>query len=150
MHVETYPAFLTPRDKKLSLSSSKEKSSEFGWLENENEREDKNIYQKQSKCSVRWFYILDYMIYLITCPSYSGCKRVYIGMFFQPSQLRNLMVGGLQGEEWKFIQKYLKKISKRVGAKISGSFRHISQVKMVSARFRRHSRGLRSIFATTS
>ena len=31
------------------------------------------------------------------------------------------MVGGLQGEEWKFIQKYLKKISKRVGAQISGS-----------------------------
>ena len=54
MHVETYPAFLTPRDKKLSLSSSVEKSSEFGWLENENEneREDKNIYEKQSKCSV--------------------------------------------------------------------------------------------------
>ena len=33
MYVETYPAFLTPRDKKLSLSSSVEKSSEFGWLE---------------------------------------------------------------------------------------------------------------------
>ena len=31
------------------------------------------------------------------------------------------MVGGLQGEEWKFIQKYLKKRSKRVGAQISGS-----------------------------
>ena len=46
MHVETYPAFLTPRDKKLSLSSSEEKSSKFGWLENENEREDKNIYEK--------------------------------------------------------------------------------------------------------
>ena len=61
MHVETYPAFLTPRDKKPSLSSSEEKSSEFGWLENENEREDKNIYQKQSKCSVRWFYILYYI-----------------------------------------------------------------------------------------
>ena len=33
MHVETYPAFLTPRDEKPSLSSSKEKSSEFDWLE---------------------------------------------------------------------------------------------------------------------
>ena len=31
------------------------------------------------------------------------------------------MVGGLQGEEWKFIQKYLKKRSKRVGAQVSGS-----------------------------
>ena len=29
------------------------------------------------------------------------------------------MVGGLQGEEWKFMQKYLKKRSKRVGAQIS-------------------------------
>ena len=53
MHVETYPAFLTPRDKEPSLSSSEEKSSKFGWLENENEGEDKNIYKKQSKCSVR-------------------------------------------------------------------------------------------------
>ena len=33
------------------------------------------------------------------------------------------MVGGLQGEEWKFIQKYLKKRSKRVGAQISGSIK---------------------------
>ena len=31
------------------------------------------------------------------------------------------MVGGLQEEEWKFIQKYLKKRSKRVGAQISES-----------------------------
>ena len=31
------------------------------------------------------------------------------------------MVSGLQGEEWKFIQKYLKKRSKRVGAQLSGS-----------------------------
>ena len=60
------------------------------------------------------------------------------------------MVGGLQGEEWKVIQKYLKKRSKRVGAQISGSTKDISQVKMVSARFRRHARGLRNIVATTS
>ena len=33
MDVETYPAFLTPRDKESTLSSSEEKSSEFGWLE---------------------------------------------------------------------------------------------------------------------
>ena len=33
------------------------------------------------------------------------------------------MVGGLQEEEWKFIQKYLKKRSKRVGAQISGSIK---------------------------
>ena len=29
------------------------------------------------------------------------------------------MIGGLQGEEWKFMKKYLKKKSKRVGAQIS-------------------------------
>ena len=45
MHVETYSAFLTPRDKEPSLSSSEEKSSKFGEQENENEREGK----KQSK-----------------------------------------------------------------------------------------------------
>ena len=52
MHVETYPAFLTPRDEKPSLSSSKEKSSEFDWLERKRKRMRK---QKQSKCSVFYF-----------------------------------------------------------------------------------------------
>ncbi|RVX11206.1 Retrovirus-related Pol polyprotein from transposon TNT 1-94 [Vitis vinifera] len=44
MHAETYPVTLAPRDEEPSLSSSEEKSSEFGWLEekeNENEREGK-------------------------------------------------------------------------------------------------------------
>ena len=45
MHVKTYPAFFTPRDEKPSLSSSEEKSSEFGQLEikmkMKNEREGK-------------------------------------------------------------------------------------------------------------
>ena len=59
MHVETYSAFFTPRDKEPSLSSSEEKSSEFGWLEikrNENEREGKT---EQVLCS-----LILYMIYL--------------------------------------------------------------------------------------
>ena len=51
-------------------------------------------------------YIL-YMIY----DDLTVDAREYIETFFQPSKLRNLMVGGLQGEEWKFIQKYLKKRS---------------------------------------
>ena len=50
----------------------------------------------------------------------------------------------------EIIQKYLKKRSKRVGAQISGSTKDISQVKTRSARFRRHSRGLRNNFATPS
>ena len=50
MHVENYPAFLTPRDEESSLSSSEEKSSEFDWLERKRMRK-----QKQSKCSVFYF-----------------------------------------------------------------------------------------------
>ena len=79
MHVETYPAFFTPRDKKLSLSSSVEKSSEFGWLESENEREDKNIYEEQSKCSIYSIYDISIYYILPRTSLYSGCKRVYIG-----------------------------------------------------------------------
>ena len=53
---------------------------------------------------------------LYICLFYNGCTRIYIEKFFQPSQLRNLMIGGLQGKEWKFIQKYLKEnISRGVG-----------------------------------
>ena len=33
LHVETYPAFFTPRDKEPSHSSSEETSSKFVWLE---------------------------------------------------------------------------------------------------------------------
>ena len=54
MHVETYPAFFTPRDEEPSLSSSKEKSSEFDWLERKITRKQKYIYEKQSKCSVKY------------------------------------------------------------------------------------------------
>ena len=56
MHVETYPDFLTPRDKEPSLSSSEEKSSEFGWLERKLTRKQEYIYmkEKQSKCFVKY------------------------------------------------------------------------------------------------
>ena len=50
MHVETYPAFPTPRNEESSLSSSEEKSSEFDWLERKRMRK-----LKQSKCSVFYF-----------------------------------------------------------------------------------------------
>ena len=43
MHMETYPAFLTPRDEKPSLSSSEEKSSEFDWLERKLTRKQEYI-----------------------------------------------------------------------------------------------------------
>ena len=45
MHVETYPDFFTPRDKEPSLSSFKEKSSEFDWLEIKRKRKQKYIWK---------------------------------------------------------------------------------------------------------
>ena len=67
MHVETYPAFFTPRDKKLSLSSSDEKSSEFDWLERKLTRKQEYIWKtEQVLCSLIYIWyiyiIVDYMI----------------------------------------------------------------------------------------
>ena len=59
MHEKTYPDFFTPRDEEPSLSSSEEKSSEFGWLENENEREGKN------RARLCIFYIFIYLYYIL-------------------------------------------------------------------------------------
>ena len=60
MHMETYPAFLTPRDKEPSLSSSEEKSLEFDQLERKITRKQKYIYiymkEKQSKCSIKYIF----------------------------------------------------------------------------------------------
>ena len=67
MHVKTYPAFLTPIDKKLSLSSSVEKSSEFGWLENEKKWKMKEK-EKQSK-ALYILYIDRLHIWLHASPS---------------------------------------------------------------------------------
>ena len=54
------------------------------------------------------------------------------------------MVGGLQGEEWKFIQKYLKKRSKRVGGQILGStkdhFARENDVCEISQTLKKYSR----------
>ena len=69
MHVETYPDFLTPRDEKPSLSSSEEKSSEFGQKENENEKEGKNTEQGSVYSIYLYIYIpLDYMIFSEQAP----------------------------------------------------------------------------------
>ena len=85
MHVETYPAFLTPRDKRLSLSSSEEKSSEFGWLENENEMKNERE-GKTEQGSVYSIYDQYYGLHIWSSSLfYSGCKGIYIEEFFQPS-----------------------------------------------------------------
>ena len=41
MHVETYSAFFTPREKEPSFSSSEKKSLEFDWLESKITRKQK-------------------------------------------------------------------------------------------------------------
>ena len=115
----------------------------FGQQENENEREGKT--EQGSVYSIYSY------IYILIDIYYNGCKGIYIEKFFQPSQLRNLMVGGLQGEEWKFIQKYLKKRSKRVGAQIS-QFRtlhgDLRKFRKLISQLRIHFRTLRSKFAS--
>ena len=67
MHVETYLAFLTPRDEKASLSSSEEKSLEFGWLEIKLTRKQEYIWKtEQVLCSLIYIWYIyitvDYMI----------------------------------------------------------------------------------------
>ena len=122
MHLETYPAFFTPKDEKPSLSSSEEKPSEAVWLLRK-QKWGRTGERKTEQGSVQSIYLNIYILidityfYILIDIYYNGCKGIYIEKFFQPSQLRNLTVGGLQGEESKFIQKYLKKISKRVGHK---------------------------------
>ena len=62
MHVETYPAFLTPREEKPSLSSSEEKSSEFDWLERKT-NEKTRIYMKNRASALFVDSIYDISIY---------------------------------------------------------------------------------------
>ena len=66
MHVETYPAFLTPRDKKLSLSSSVEKSSEFGWLESENEMKNEREGKTEQGSVYSIYWSITYMMVVFT------------------------------------------------------------------------------------
>ena len=65
MHVETYPAFFTPRDKEPSLSSSEEKSSEFGLLEIKITRKQKDIGKiEQVLCKI-YSFLLQKVVFLL-------------------------------------------------------------------------------------
>ena len=70
MHVETYPDFLTPRDKKPSLSSSEEKSSENVWLARKWKWKKEGKTEQGSVYSIYlYIYIpLDYMIFSEQAP----------------------------------------------------------------------------------
>ena len=73
MHEEIYPAFFTPRDKEPSLSSSEEKSSEFGQQENENEREGK----KQSKALYILYIYISIFRWITFCPENKLPRAIY-------------------------------------------------------------------------
>ena len=76
MHVETYPAFFTPRDKEPSLSSSEEKSSEFGWLEIKITRKQKDIGKtEQVLCKIYPFLLQKIVVLLL---SRIGSRELYI------------------------------------------------------------------------
>ena len=70
MHMETYPNFFTPRDEEPSLSSSKEKSSEFDWLESKRTRKQKyqgkteQVLYKNILLHLVGLHVI-YLIYLI-------------------------------------------------------------------------------------
>ena len=76
MHVETYPAFFTPRDEEPSLSSSEEKSSEFVWLERKkNEKTKIYIRNRASALFVDSIYIGLHHMYPPFC---KGNYKLYI------------------------------------------------------------------------
>ena len=97
MHVETYPAFLTPRDKEPNLSSSKEKSLENVWLARKLTRKQEYIRKtKQVLCSlILYLYLLQWM---------QG--NIYKDIF--PTFLTKKSYGWwITRRRWGFIQKYL-------------------------------------------
>ena len=121
MHEETYPSFFIPRDKEPNLSSSEEKSLEFDWLERKRTRKQKYIYEKQSKCSVK--YIPYYYKRFSFFSSISDCfgdqkaiKTPKLNTILLELIARALnMLIGLKGNN------YYSKVFKRVNYKLSNS-----------------------------
>ena len=95
MHVETYPAFFTPRDKEPSHSSSEETSSEFDLLEIKITRKQKYEGKAEQvlckiyfllRSSSRW---ITYLIYDISSILYIGSK-IYIEKIFSKKYPNNI------------------------------------------------------------
>ena len=79
MHVETYPAFLTLRDEKPSLSSSEEKSYKFDWLERKLTKKQEYIWKtEQVLCSLILYMIYLYYILLYYMISREQAPESYI------------------------------------------------------------------------
>ena len=77
MHVEIYPAFFTPRDEEPSLSSSEEKSSEFGWLERKITRKQKYIGKAEQVLCKIYFLLLQKVVSENKLPRSLACKGNY-------------------------------------------------------------------------
>ena len=77
MHSKTYPVTLAPRDEELSLSSSKEKSSEFDWLEIKITRKQKYI-GKTEQGSVYSIYLYIYITYGLHDFLRTSSRELYI------------------------------------------------------------------------
>ena len=70
MHMETYPAFFTPRDEEPSHSSSEEKSSEFDYLEIKIMRKHKYIGKTEQVLCEIYFLLLQKVVSKNKLPRY--------------------------------------------------------------------------------
>ena len=145
MHVETYPTFLILRDKEPSLSSS-----EFGWIERKRKwkwKRRKNTEQG----SVYSIYLYIYLsIYIIGLHNSILHDFLYLLKWMQGNIYRDVFPTFLTKKSYGwwitrrrmeiYTQKSEEKYLKESVQKYREALRTISQEKMVSARFRRHSR----------
>ena len=127
MHVETYPAFFTPRDKQPSHSSFEETSSKFDLLEIKKTR--KRNYEgktEQVLCKIYFFFSSDYIYYKIF--SITLVQRYIQRRYF----LGNIPIISLidYKEKIEIYTKYLEKKSNLVGSKYLRLHRWISHVEL--------------------
>ena len=86
MHVETYPAFLIPRDEEPSHSCSEEKSSEFDLLERKSNEKTKIYIWKaeQVLCKIYSLLLQNVLVLLLR----TGSRELYIKKITKQKYLR--------------------------------------------------------------
>ena len=99
MHVETYLAFFTLRDKEPSHSSSEETSSEFDSLELKITRKQKYEGKTEQVLCKTYFLLssITYLIYDLLCIILYIGSKMYIEKIFSKKYLNNIF-DWLQGE----------------------------------------------------
>ena len=122
MHSKTYPVTLASRDEKPSLSSSEEKSSEFGWLEIKRKWKWKRRKKQSKALYILYIYISIYLLQWMQ-------GNIYRDVF--PTFLTKKSYGWwITRRRMEIIQKYLKKNIQSVGRKYleaSGEHRNTIQ-----------------------